>query len=129
MPCWGIAKSDSESNPFDADPTPKRGFAVDSAFSWSLDEYVDQGNYERRSVALIKEVSALALPNVEVYRDMEYPCGMAMPKSYLYTCGWIQKRDITSSCTYHTVVSPLQSLELLGVVFAEQCHVYINCHG
>ena len=31
--------------------------------------------------------------------------------------------------TYHTVVSPLQSLELLGVVLAEQCHVYIDCHG
>lgn len=61
MPCWGITKSDSESNPFDADPTPKRGFAVDSAFSWSLNEYIDQGNYERRSVALNKEVSALAL--------------------------------------------------------------------
>lgn len=40
-----------------------------------------------------------------------------------------RKEDIMSSCTYHTVVSPLQSLELLGIVLAEQCHIYINCHS
>ena len=31
--------------------------------------------------------------------------------------------------TYHTMVSPFQILELLGVVLAKQCHVYIDSHS
>ena len=57
MPCWGIAKCDSESDPFDVDPTPKRGWAVHFAFAWSLDEKVDQGNNEWPSVTLMERVA------------------------------------------------------------------------
>ena len=32
LPRWGIAESDSESDPFDVDPTPKCGWAVQFAF-------------------------------------------------------------------------------------------------
>ena len=41
LPCWGIAESDSESDPFNVDPTPECGWAVQFAFAWSLDEKVD----------------------------------------------------------------------------------------
>ena len=60
LPCWGIAKCDSESDPFDVDPTPKHGWAIDFAFRWSLDENVDQGNDEWSSIALI-EISGSVL--------------------------------------------------------------------
>ena len=55
LPRWSIAESDSESDPFDVDPTPKCSWAVQFAFGWSLDEKVDQGNYERPSITLIGE--------------------------------------------------------------------------
>lgn len=58
MPCWGIAESDSESDPFDVDPAPKCGWAVQFAFSWTFDEKVDQGNYERHSITLIEEIGS-----------------------------------------------------------------------
>ena len=60
LPCWGIAESDSESDPFDVDPTPECGWAVQFAFAWSLDEKVDQGNYERPSITLIGEIRGSA---------------------------------------------------------------------
>ena len=68
LPCWGIAESDSESNPFDVDPTPKCGWAVQFAFGWSLDEKIDQGNYERPSITLSGEIHGQRnLSRVEVY--------------------------------------------------------------
>ena len=57
LPCWGIAESDSESDPFDVDPTPKCGWAVQFAFSWTFDEQIDQGNYERSSITLNKKLA------------------------------------------------------------------------
>ena len=68
LPCWGIAESDSESDPFDVDPTPKCGWAVQFAFGWTLDEEVDQGNYERPSITLLREICGQhGLSRVEVY--------------------------------------------------------------
>lgn len=52
-----------------------------------------------------------------------------MPKRYLHTHDMVQKKRHLIEYTYHAMVTPLQSLELLGVVLAEQCHVYIDCHG
>ena len=66
LPCWGIAKCNSESDPFDVDPTPKRGRAVDFAFSWSLDEKVDQCNYKWSSIALIEISGSVLLTKGDV---------------------------------------------------------------
>ena len=61
LPCRGIAKCNSERDPVDVNPTPKHGWSVYFTFTWSLDKYVDQGNYERPSVTLVREVSKSAL--------------------------------------------------------------------
>lgn len=40
-----------------------------------------------------------------------------------------EDEEIAPKYTYHAVVSPFQSLELLGVILAEQCHVHVDSHG
>ena len=67
-PCWGIAESDSESDPFNVDPTPKCSWAVQFAFGWSLDEKIDQRNYEWPSITLSAGTRGQHnLSRVEVY--------------------------------------------------------------
>ena len=59
----------------------------------------------------------------------------AVPRAF---CSWDagckskggpKDEEFTRKYTNHAMVSPFQSLELLGVILAKQRHVHINSHG
>lgn len=96
MPCWGIANSNPEKDPIDVDRTPEGGWAIYSASRWCRNECADYGKQKGKTITLV-DVPGSAMSEA-IYRTL----------GHIY---WDQ--------TYHEMVFPFQSLELLGVVLAE----------
>ena len=58
LPCWGIANSNPEDDPFDVDRTPKRGWAIYFASRWCFDECTDQGKQKWSTITLIDNLGS-----------------------------------------------------------------------